>query len=438
MEPIQKVRGMQDILPDTHLYHTFLKKVFRHELRKNGFKRITTPILEHESLFTRAIGAGTDVIDKEMYQVIDRKGRVLVMKPEGTAGAMRAYIEHDMQSEPQPVYLYYVEPHFRYDRPQKGRYRQFFQIGAEIIGENDPILDAQMIHIVHTVLSKIGLKDKFTIKINSIGTAKEREKYIQALQDFYADKESLLSEDAKRKLATNPLRILDTKLEDEIILASQAPKIVDYLKEESATHYKKVKEYLDLLNIPYTEDHTLVRGLDYYTHTVFEFVDNSGRSQDTFCGGGRYDALAKKIGSPKDVPAIGWALGMERLIDALIEEWIQVKNKDRVDLYFIQIGDEAKKVVLPLTLEAREAGINTLASLGTPSMKAQMKKANRLKARYVVTVGMLESKSGIYQLKDMVQGTQQDVKKEDLIATVVEKLGDDRLDFYCPAKEFMI
>lgn len=438
MEAPKKVRGMQDILPEAHLYHTLLKKVFRHEFRKNGFKRISTPILEHKELFTGALWEGTDIIDKEMYTLTDRKGRELVLKPETTAPVMRAYIENDMQSEPQPVFLYYVEPHFRYDRPQKWRYRQHFQVGAEIIGESDPILDAQLIYIGYKVLNKLGLEWDFTVKINSIGTTKDRQKYLDELKAFYENKKHILSEDALRKLETNPLRLLDTKIEDEIILANEAPKITKYLKKESKEHYQKVKEYLDILWVPYQEDHKLVRGLDYYTHTVWEFTGNSGSNQGSFGGWGRYDLLSKKIGHPEEIPAVGMGMGMERLAEALMEKWIQVKNKDKIDLYFIQLGDEAKKIVLPLTLEAREAGINTLASLGTPSLKAQMKKANRLNARYVVMVWIMEASSGIYQVRDMIEWTQEEVRKENLIEYIKNKVWEDWLDFYCPARDLIV
>lgn len=437
MEGVKKVRGMQDILPDTHLYHTFLKKVFRHEFRKNGFKRISTPVLEYKELFTWALGEWTDIIDKEMYQLTDRKWRELVLKPETTAPVMRAYIENDMQSEPQPVFLYYIEPHFRYDRPQKWRYRQHFQIGAEIIGEIDPILDAQLIYIWYTILNKIGLWDDFKVKINSIGTQKDRQKYMDELVGFYENKKHLLSEDGLRKLEKNPLRLLDTKEEDEIILAQEAPKITKFLKKDSKEHYTKVKEYLDLLNVPYEEDHTLVRWLDYYTHTVWEFVDNTWRNQGSFWWWGRYDMLSKKIGHTTEIPAVWMWMWMERLSEAMIDKWITLKNKDNIDLYFIQLGEDAKKIVLPLTLKAREAGINTLSSLWTPSLKAQMKKAHRLNARYVVMVGIMEASSWIYQVRDMFAWTQEEVKHEHLITYIQEKVWPNGLDFYCPAKDFI-
>lgn len=433
-----KVRWMQDILPEVQRYHTFLKKVFRHELRKNGFRRITTPVLEFKELFENAVGNGTDIVDKEMYNLVDRKWRELVLKPESTAPIMRAYLENNLTEDPQPVFLYYMEPHFRYDRPQKGRYRQFYQAGAEIIWEIDPILDAQLIYIGYTLLNKLGLEWDFKVKINSIGTQKDRAKYIDELTGFYDNKKHLLTEDGLRKLETNPLRLLDTKNEDEMILANEAPKITKFLKKDAKEHYAKVKEYLDILKVPYEEDHKLVRGLDYYCHTVWEFSDNSGRSQDSFGGGGRYDGLSKKIGHDAEVPWVWFAFGMERVIEAMIEKGIKLKNKDSIDLYFIQLGEDAKKVVLPLTLEARERGVNTLSSLGTPSLKVQMKKANRINARYVVMVGLMEVHSGVYQVRNMVDGTQEEVKKENLIDYIIEKVGKDNLNFYCPAKDFIL
>lgn len=438
MEFPSRVRWMQDILPEAHLYHTFLKKVFRHEFRKNWFKRISTPVLEKKELFTWALWEWTDIIDKEMYSLVDRKWRELVLKPETTAPVMRAYIENDMQSEPQPVFLYYVEPHFRYDRPQKWRYRQHYQVWAEIIWESDPILDAQLIYIGYTVLNKIWLEWDFKIKINSIWTLKDRQKYLEELTSFYENKKHILTEDALRKLETNPLRLLDTKVEDEIILANEAPKITKYLKKDSKEHYEKVKEYLDILWVPYEEDHKLVRWLDYYTHTVWEFTDNTWRNQWSFGWGWRYDMLSKKLWYNDEIPAVWMWMWMERLAEALVEKWIKIKNKDKIDLYFIQLWEEAKKIVLPLTLEAREAWINTLASLWTPSLKVQMKKANRINARYVVMVWIMEANSWVFQVRDMIEWTQEEVKKVDLINYIKWKVWEKWLDFYCPANDLKI
>ncbi len=373
----QKVRGMQDIFGEYQRYFNFLKKVARHEFRKNGFTRISTPIVEMQELIVRSAGIGSDVVSKEMYSFQDRKGRELVLKPESTAGVMRAYLENFLD-EPQPVYLYYIEPHFRYDRPQKGRYRQFHQVGAEIIGEIDPVLDAKMIHIGCSVLDNIGLKGRYKLKLNSLGVAKEREKYVQELQSFFEARAHLLDETDIARLRANPLRILDSKNEDVKELLKVAPKITDFLKKESKDFYSKVKAYLDILGVEYEEDHTLVRGLDYYSHTVWEWVDGSGRTQDAFGGGGRYDDLSKNIGHKESVPAVGFALGAERLIETLVDTGVKLRNKDAIHLYFIQLGEDATKMILPLSIEARNRGVNSMLSLGTPSLKVQMKKANRL------------------------------------------------------------
>lgn len=373
-----------------------------------------------------------------MYELLDKKGRELVLKPESTPGVLRAYIENNLAEEPQPIYWYYIEPHFRYDRPQKGRYRQFHQIGAEIIGEVDPILDANMIYVGCTILDSLGLKGKYTVKINTLGIAKERERYIMELQSFFEARKHLLDEIDQARLATNPLRLLDSKNEDVKELLKLAPKMTDFLKKESAEFYSKTKEYLDILGVSYVEDHTLVRGLDYYSHTVWEWVDGSGRTQDSFGGGGRYDGLSKVLGHKNEIPAVGFAFGAERLIEAVMDAGIKLKNKDGIHLYFIQLGDDAKKIMLPLSIEARNSGLNSLLSLGTPSLKVQMKKANRLKARFVAIVGIMEAKKGVCQLKDMELGTQVEVPIENLLQTVMGQIDPKELDFYTPTKDLII
>lgn len=433
----QKVRGMQDIFGEYQRYFNFLKKVARHEFRKNGFTRISTPIVEMQELIVRSAGVGSDVVSKEMYAFQDRKGRELVLKPESTAGVMRAYLENFLD-EPQPVYLYYIEPHFRYDRPQKGRYRQFHQVGAEIIGEIDPVLDAKMIHIGCSILDNIGLAGRYKLKINSLGVTKEREKYIAELLSFFEARAHLLDETDLARLRANPLRILDSKNEDVKELLKVAPKMTDFLKKESQDFYSKVKAYLDVLGIPYEEDHTLVRGLDYYSHTVWEWVDGSGRTQDAYGGGGRYDDLSKNIGHKESVPAVGFAMGAERLIETLMDIGVKLRNKDAIHLYFIQLGEDATKIILPLSIEARNRGINSMLSLGTPSLKVQMKKANRLGARYVAIVGIMEAKKGICQLKDMLNGTQEELKLSELLDRVVSNIDAKQLDFYSPMKDFVI
>lgn len=437
MEIPPRVRWMQDIFGEYQRYFTFLKKVARHEFRTNGFTRITTPILELKTLITHSTGDGSDIVSKEMFDFTDKWWREVVMKPESTPGVMRAYLEH-MLEEPQPVYLYYVEPHFRYDRPQKGRYRQFHQIGAEIIGEVDPILDAKSIHIMAQILDGLWLKDTYTIKINSLGILKEREKYLIELASFFENKKHLLDEVDIARLEKNPLRLLDSKNNDVKELLKVAPKMIDFLKKDSLEFYEKVKEYLDILWVKYEEDHTLVRGLDYYCHTVWEFVDGSGRTQDAFGGGGRYDVLAKSIGYKTEVPAVGFAFGAERLIEAMIERGVQLKNKDKIHLYIMQLGDEAKKLALPLNIEARKKWLNSLIGLGTPSIKVQLKKANRVGARFVIVIGIMEAKKWVCQLKDMDRWTQIEMSLETVLDSIITEVWNDSLSFYHPSKDFII
>lgn len=434
---LQTVRGMQDIFGEYQRYFTFLKKVARHEFRKNGFTRISTPIIEFEELIQRSAGDSSDVVSKELYAFDDRKDRRLALKPESTAGVMRSYLTH-MLDEAQPVYLYYIEPHFRYDRPQKGRYRQFHQIGAEIIGEQDPVLDAKMMHLGCKILESIGLKGEYTLKINTLGSEKEREKYLGDLTAFFENKKHLLDETDLHRLATNPLRILDSKNEDVKALLTHAPKMIDYIKGDSKKYYEKVKMYLDILGVSYEEDTTLVRGLDYYSHTVWEWVDGSGRTQDAFGGGGRYDNLSKSLGHKVAVPAVGFGMGCERLIEAIMDRGVKLRNKDKTHLYIIQLGEDATKLALPLNIAAQEAGLNSLISLGTPSIKVQMKKANRLGAKYVAIIGIMEAKNGICQLKNMELGTQRECRLVDLVAEVVKEVDPKELDFYSPQKDFVI
>ena len=432
-----RVRGMQDIFWEYQRYFTFLKKVARHEFRTNGFTRIMTPILELKSLIVHSSGEASDVVTKEMFDFTDKWGREVVMKPESTPGVMRAYLEA-MLEEPQPVYLYYVEPHFRYDRPQKWRYRQFHQVGAEIIGEEDPILDAKAIYIMKNILDGIGLAGTYTIKINSLGIPKEREKYLLELQSFFEWKKHLLDETDLARLEKNPLRLLDSKNPDVQELLRIAPKMTDFLKKDSLEFYNKVKSYLDILWVSYIEDSTLVRGLDYYCHTVWEFVDGSGRTQDAFGGGGRYDGLAKTIGYKTEVPAVGFAFGAERLIEAMMDRGVKLRNKDKIHLYIMQLGDEAKMLSLPLNIEARKRGLNSLIWLGTPSIKVQLKKANRVGARFVIVIGMMEAKKWICQLKDMDKWTQIEMSLDKVLDVVIGEVWEGALSFYHPSRDFII
>lgn len=429
----QTPTGIHDILPKDHEYFTFIKKVARHRFRQAGFRRITTPILEHTEVFKRAVGEDTDIVSKEMYTFNDNSGRSLTLKPEGTAGAVRAYIQHGMKELPQPVELYYIEPHFRYDRPQKGRYRMFWQIGAEIIGESDPALDVQCIFLVYKMLKDLGIDKKISLQINNIGSQKSREKYKEALLNYYAGKERSLCEDCQRRLNTNPLRLLDCKVEDCRILAQMAPKFAEYRTPEDQAFHDQVKEFLDELDIKYTENPQLVRGLDYYTQTVFEFWDSEVGAQNAVGGGGRYDGLVELMGGP-ETPAVGFALGIERLINQMKTNNVRVPSKDEVHIFVAQLGDEAKKKSLRLIDDLREAGVRTVGALGKGSMKAQMRLADKFAVPYCLIMGATEVREGVVILRDMSKGQQRAVPMADAVKEVVKVIGEENLDTYSPGE----
>ncbi len=393
-----KIERTTDIFPDDHKYLTFLKKVFRHEFRKSWFRRISTDILENNKFRNSA-----------------------------ETWIMRAYINNNLVEEIQPVYYYYMD-HFLNNGIQEER------IGWDILWENDPILDAISVFIVYTVLNKIGLENTFSIKINTSGTEKEKTKYLEELQNFYENKKHILSEESIKLLEIDPIKLLTSDNEDEMILAKQAPNILKYLKKDSKTHYTKFKEYLDLLHIPYKEDHTISTGKEYTTNSIWEFTSDSWKLIWKWF---RYDALAKTLGNSKEVPAVWFYTDAFAIIDILKEKNIKIRNKDKIDLFFVQLWDEAKTVVLPLSLKARDAWINTVVSLWTPSMKEQMLKANRSWAKYVVMVWIMEARNGVFQVRNTENGTQAEVKKEELIDYIIWKIWSETLDFYCPVKDLI-
>jgi histidyl-tRNA synthetase len=426
-------KGVHDILPDDHDYHTFIKKVVRHRLRQAGFRRISTPVFESTDVFQRSIGDDTDIVQKEMYTFEDRKGRSLTLKPESTAGVVRAYIQNGLSQLPQPVELYYIEPHFRYDRPQKGRYRQFWQFGFEVIGESNPALDAQVIHLAHKIHEDLGVGHLLDLQLNTIGTAESREKYQMALKDFYIGKERSLCEDCQNRLHTNTMRLLDCKEEDCQILAELAPKMVDFIDEESKKFHENVKDFLTEMDIEFTENPKLVRGLDYYSKTVFEFWNSHDGAQNSVGGGGRYDGLVQLLGGPP-TPAVGYAGGMERVIAAMKREKVKVPKKDTLHAFVVQLGKEAKLKCLPLMNEMRERGIKTMGALGKDSLRDQLSIANKFKAPYAVIVGLTEVREEVAIIRDMSKGTQETVPFDKTIDKIIKKIGEKHLDKYSPGE----
>lgn len=433
LPPFQNPKGVHDILPRDHEFHTYIKKVIRHRARQAGFRRITTPIIEYTEVFKKGIGDDSDIVSKEMYTFQDRKGRSLTLKPEGTAGVARSFIQHGMNQWPKPVMLYYYEPHFRYDRPQKGRYRQFWQFGFEVIGESDPALDAQVIYLAHKINSDLGVAHRFSLQLNTIGTKESRKKYLQALEDFYVGKERAVPPEYRDLIRTNPMRLLDKKDEDCKILADLAPDVRDYLDKNSLIFHEELKGYLDELNIKYEENPKLVRGLDYYNNTVFEFWDGTESEQNSVAGGGRYDGLVELFGG-QPTPAVGYACGVERLIASMKIEKIRVPSKDNLHVFVAQLGNEAKRKCLPLIDKLREAGLKTMGALGKGSINIQLKLADKFQVPFTVLIGITEVREGTAIIRDMKKGVQETVKMDKVVERLVELIGEEDLDTYSPGE----
>ncbi len=425
---LQAPKGVHDILPEDHQYFTMIKKVVRHRARQSGFRRISTPIFENTDVFARGIGDATDIVEKEMFSFSSKDGkRSYSLKPESTAGVVRAYLEHGMASLPQPVELYYIEPHFRYDKPQKGRYRQFHQLGFEIIGESDAALDVQVINLAHKINQDLEISDLLTLQINSIGCKKCRGQYIEDLKNFYYGKERSLCFDCKDRLEKNPLRLLDCKEEDCQILAKMAPKMDKALCSDCQDYHKDVKEFLEELKIPYVENPSLVRGLDYYNRTVFEFWSKAEGSQNATGGGGRYDGLVEIMGGP-ETPAVGYAAGVERLISYMKEKGIKPIHKDKIQVFVAQLGMVAKKKSLALVNDLRDLGIHVLGAHGKGSIKAQMRMADRFDADWTLLMGQIEVQEGTVIIRDMKKGSQEIVPFEGIMDEMIKRIGAENLD----------
>lgn len=426
---LQAVRGMKDMLPEDQEFFTLIKKAVRHRCRQAGYRRISTPIVEDLHVFERGIGDATDIVEKEMFTLQDRSGNTLALKPEGTAGVMRAYIEHGMSSWSQPVKFYYIEPHFRYDRPQKGRFRQFRQYSVEAIGARDPSVDAQIILLANKILVDLHIADRFDIQINTIGTPECRKNYEEALQNHFFGRERNLCEDCKRRLQKNPLRILDCKQDDCQILASLAPKFDDYLDEESRDYYKKVLEFLDELGIKYTENKKLVRGLDYYSDIVFEFWDKHEGSQNAIGGGGRYDGLCELLGG-QPTPAVGFSFGVERVIAHMLAAGVQPPAKDKVHVFVACLGNYAKKKAVKILSDLHDAGIHAMGALGKTSMKAQLRMADKSGTDWTIILGEVEVRENIVIIRNMQKGAQETFSMDEVVERIIERIGKENLDVY--------
>ena len=412
MDKIQSIKGTHDILPNESEKWKDLEDIIYKTCDLFGFKEIRTPIFEKTNLFLRGIGEVTDIVSKEMYSWQDRDGSNLTLRPELTASVVRSYIQHNLQNQSSSQRLFYMGPLFRRERPQKGRQRQFHQFGVEAFGSENPEQDVEIISIAWHLLSLLGIRNKVQLKINSIGSNECRKNYRKALLDFIKPHFNLLSEVSKVRFEKNPLRILDTKNPEERKVLSNAPKISDYYTNEDKTHFQTVLKFLGCLNIPYNIDLGLVRGLDYYTRTVFEFTSNSLGAQDALLGGGRYDNLVQDLGG-KVVPGIGFAAGIERLLLILEAEKYNFK-KHTPDIYFICIEQNAIQVMLSLSKKLREKNYIVVFDLLRRSLKAQMREANKFKVRYVIIIGEEELAHKKVTIKDLQKKAQYSYNQSDL------------------------
>jgi histidyl-tRNA synthetase len=430
---IRNPLGVFDILPDQQLYYTHVKKVVRHRCRQSGFRRITTPTFEYTELFERAIGTDTDLVRNKLYNFTDPKEKAYTLRPEGTAGVIRAYLQHDMKELPQPVELYYIEPHYRYDRPQKGTFRQFWQFGYEVIGELDPALDAQVIQLSHKILEDLGISELLTLQINSIGCEICREKYLVDLQNYYVGKERSICTDCLPHIESNPMRLLSCEEEDCQILAKLAPQLNMYLCKGCKEFHTKMLEYLDETGIKYVENDQLIRGMNYYTRTVFEFWNVKQNGHDVMGGGGRYDRLVEELGGDP-TPAIGAAFNFERIIHTMKREKLFVPSKDNLHIFVAQLGDQAKKKCMNLLWELRERGVKTVGALGKGSMKGQIQLATKFEVPYTLILGITEVRDGTIIIRDMAKGQQRIVPFDTIIDEVVNLIGEKNLDKYSPGE----
>jgi histidyl-tRNA synthetase len=413
----QAVRGTSDILPEEQAYWRHVEQAAVSISRLYGYQRIDSPTFEETGLFIRSVGQETDIVEKEMYTFADKGGKKITLRPEGTASVCRAYLEHGLHNQPQPVKLYYLASIFRYERPQAGRMREHHQFGCEAIGDDDPALDAEVIDMAWQFFKSLDLK-KLSVQLNSIGCRQCRPDYLTILKDYYAKHKQVLCKDCKVRLVHNPLRLLDCKQPSCQSVAANAPGSVDHLCSQCQQHFERLKSYLELLDIPFAVNHRLVRGLDYYTRTVFEIQPTGGTGQSTLGGGGRYDDLIEELGG-RPTPAIGFGIGIERIILNLKKQKVAVPTPPGLQVMVAYMGDEARNESMKLAARLRQAGINTMMTTGNKSLKAQMRQANSLIVPYVVIIGDDEVKTGTATLRDMAKASQKTVPIGDLPGLLV-------------------
>ncbi|MDO4542548.1 MAG: histidine--tRNA ligase [Bacillota bacterium] len=415
---IVRPKGTNDFLPVDTFKWQYVENILRQIAAVYGYEELRTPIFEATDLFLRGVGETTDIVNKEMYTFEDKGGRSITLRPEGTASAARAYIEHKMQGLPQPVKLWYTGPMFRYERPQKGRFRQFHQFGLEAFGSDDPALDSEVISFALAFYSKLGLNG-LSVRLNSVGCPTCRREHKEKLQEFLRPSLDKLCSDCQSRFEKNPLRIFDCKNEKCQELIVGAPTILDCLCSECSRHFARVKEYLTAAGVPYHVDPGLVRGLDYYTKTAFEILLEDIGAQSAICGGGRYDGLIKEIGG-NDTCGVGFALGMERA--ALEAQSVDLPVENKCDVFLASMGDKAKAALFPKARELRDKGIKTEMDFGGKSLKSQLKSADRLKVKYAIILGENELAAGEAILRDMSNAEQINIKLDAITDEVCRRM----------------
>ncbi|MBR1760755.1 MAG: histidine--tRNA ligase [Schwartzia sp.] len=409
----QAPRGTKDILPDSVERWRYAEEKIRKICRCFGYSEIRTPLFEHTELFQRGIGDTTDVVEKEMYTFTDRGGRSITLRPENTAAAVRAYLEHKLYAENALTKLFYIGSMFRFDRPQKGRFREFHQFGVEALGEASPAVDAEIILLAVRFLESLGLSE-LSLSINSVGDPACRPVYREKLREFFREKLDGLCEDCRSRYDRNPLRILDCKNPKCQELSVGAPEITDCLCDECADHFGKVKSYLTAAGVEFTCDPRLVRGLDYYTKTAFEIKYEPLGAQSAVAGGGRYDGLVEEIGGAP-TPAVGFAVGLERVMLAMETQGLFPEREGRADAFVVAMGDAAREEAFRLLAELRDAGLAALTDYAGRSMKSQMKQADKAKARYALILGEDELGKGVVTLRNMETSAQEQVARDEIV-----------------------
>ena len=414
-------KGTKDIMPkDVYKWH-YIEKKFREICALYGYEEIRTPIFEHTEVFSRSVGDTTDVVQKEMYTFTDRGDRQLSLKPEGTAGVIRSFIENKMYADTQPTKLYYITPCFRYERPQAGRQRQFHQFGIEVLGSDGPSVDAEVISLAVQFFNEMGLKN-LSVNINSVGCPTCREEYNRKLKEYLDKKVDVLCETCLERKDKNPMRVIDCKNPHCKENLQDIPFMIDHLCEDCKDHFDKLQTYLKEMDINYVVDKTIVRGLDYYKKTAFEIISNDIGSQSTVCGGGRYDGLVEMLGGPKGISGIGFALGAERLLLTLENNNIEIENPKSTDIYIATIGDAAKTKSFKLIKDLRTNHISADNDHLDKSLKAQFKYSDKLNAKYTVVIGDDELANDTATLKNMKTSEQTTIKLSELVDELKKRL----------------